>query len=112
MRLELMLKSFYELKRYSVYLTKQDYLDNLIWMLYRSLELDIPISANRRAHMQEEARRMLGEIYYSSSELKKKIEDRQPTELLDMYYDSWKLRGDHPWIYISQESMRSSRWEV
>lgn len=94
-------KAFYEQKRNSIYLTKQDYLDNLIWMLYRSLEWNISISANHRAYMQEEARRMLGEIYYSYNSLKEEIEKRQPAELLDMYYDSWKLRGDHPDLYKS-----------
>lgn len=92
-------EAYYRSKRNSVYLTKQDYLDNLVWMLYRSLELNVNIDANHRAKMQEEARRLLMEIYYSGSSFGREIANRQPMEMLDMYYDSWKLRGDHPDLY-------------
>ena len=96
-------------KRRNIYLPKQDYLDNLIWMLYRSLELNIEIDSNYRAKMQEEARRVLTEVYYSGkSNDAKEMMNRQPMEMLDMYYDSWKLRGDHPDLYKSGGYIREN----
>lgn len=106
-------EAYYRSKRRNIYLTKQDYLDNLVWMLYRSLELNVNIDANHRAKMQEEARRLLMEIYYSSSSFGRDIANRQPMEMLDMYYDSWKLRGDHPDLYrtgVYKEEDSLSSW--
>ena len=40
---------YYQNKRYSIYLRRQDYLDNLVWILYRSLELGIVVRDNDRA---------------------------------------------------------------
>lgn len=95
-------KEYYQKKKKEIYLTAQDYLDNLIWILYRSLEFNIQIDANRRAEMQETARRLLLEIYSTDNSLfRENVMKRQPVELLDMYYASWKLRGDHPDLYKS-----------
>lgn len=96
-------EAYYRSKRRNIYLTKQDYLDNLVWILYRSLELNVNIDANHRAKMQEKARSLLMEIYYSGSSFGREMANRQPVEMLDMYYDSWKLRGDHPDLYKTGE---------
>ncbi len=95
-------KEYYQKKNREIYLTAQDYLDNLIWILYRSLEFNIQIDANRRAEMQEMARRLLLEIYSTDNSLfRDNVMKRQPIEMLDMYFASWKLRGDHPDLYRS-----------
>lgn len=106
---------YYRRKRRNVYLAKQDYLDNLVWMLYRSLELNVVIDVNHRAKMQEDARRVLMEIYYGEgSSSGRDMVNRQPVEMLDMYYDSWKLRGDHPDLYKTggyKKEISLSSWE-
>ncbi len=95
-------EEYYEKKKREIYIPSQDYLDNLIWILYRSLELNIQIDANYRAKMQEEARSLLLKIYRTdNSHFVDSVMERQPTEVLDMYYASWKLRGDHPDLYRS-----------
>lgn len=90
-------KEYYEFKNYNIYMTKQDWLDNLVWMLYRSLELNVDIKENHRAEMRIEANKLLHEIYrFDQSD-----RNANGRVLLDAYYDAWKLRGDHPFLYRS-----------
>ncbi len=88
---------YYRSKRNNIYLTKQDYLDNLVWILYRCMELAVCIEPNHRAKMIEQARGLLMEIYADA------IEFDGFGDLLDLYYQSWKLRGDHPAAYENGE---------
>lgn len=94
---------YYAGKKYSICITKQDYLDNLVWVLYRSLELDIPINANYRAVIKEKAREMLLQIYLGKAGEHLCGNDIYVGDILENYYHSWKLRGDHPCRYQSGE---------
>lgn len=87
---------YYEQKNRNIYLTKQDCLDNIVWLLKRSLEYNITIEANYRIMMVEEAQKILNELYGSKLNLSHKV---YSGDLLDLYYISWKLRGDHPELY-------------
>lgn len=86
-------KDYYLQKRKNIYLTKQDYLDNLVWMLYRSLEWNVSIGADHRTMLMERARTLFAEIFAPS------VQAAGYGELLELYYQSWKLRGDHPNMY-------------
>ena len=88
-------EEYYQTKKYNVFLHKQDYLDNLVWILYRSLELGIAIAENYRVIMTKKALELLGEIFSES------LNDSYSGGILDLYYKSWKLRGDHPDLYVS-----------
>lgn len=44
--------SYYRLKR-NIFLTKQDYLDNVVWLLYRSAELNVEISRSDREMLKD-----------------------------------------------------------
>lgn len=91
-------KDFYGLKRYNIYLTKQHYLDNLVWMLNRSLEWNIPLSEGLRTVLTQKAKELMRYIFWNNSSDKNYHED-----LLDDYFCSWKLREDHPEIYFTEE---------
>lgn len=88
-------KKYYQAKRGRIYLRKQDYLDNLVWLLYRTLELGVPIEENYRAMIADKAMELFSELY---SGIGKAAYAGNPLEL---YYRSWKLRGDHPDLYLS-----------
>ncbi|MCM1088907.1 MAG: hypothetical protein NC419_12170 [Muribaculaceae bacterium] len=88
-------EEYYQTKKYNIFLHKQDYLDNLVWILYRSLELGVVIAENHRAVITNKAMELLGEIYPML------LKDSYSGNLLDLYYKSWKLRGDHPDLYIN-----------
>lgn len=47
----------------SVYQSQQDRLDDLIWLLYRSVEWGITISADHREEMKCDARALISDIY-------------------------------------------------
>ena len=85
----------YKLKRHYVLLSKQDMLDNTVWLLYRSLELGVTIPTNLRRELEARAEQLLSDIYG------KCIAEHHWTVSTDDYYHSWKLRGDHPDCYSS-----------
>ena len=100
--------AYYAGKRYSICLSKQDYLDDLVWILYRSLELDIYIDANRRDIIKKKAQELLYEIYLSDDKVKNAGKDFFPGDILGEYYQSWCLRGDHPDLYRSGKYIKSN----
>lgn len=84
--------SYYKERYHCVYLTKQDYLDNCLWILFRTLEWNIPLESTAREILRQEANRMAFEIYGS-------VEQGQCLDILEALYRSWHLRGDHPSLY-------------
>lgn len=84
-------EQYYRIKGKSVYLSAQDLLDNLVWVLSRSLEWNIQISSNLRASMERRAEQLLRQIYGNIAGIQKIS--------LQEYYFSWLLRGDDPTIY-------------
>lgn len=90
-------EEYYQNKRCSIYLRKQDYLDDLVWILYRSLELGVVVKDNDRIWMMDKAMELLNEIYPGL------IGDLISGNPLNLYYHSWQLRGDHPDLYLTGE---------
>lgn len=84
----------YSLKHKLMSIPKQDLLDNYVWLLYRSLELGVSMAKDLRSRMQYEAQKLLYYIFPDDDEKS----DRVSVSLRD-YYESWKLRGDHPDLY-------------
>lgn len=100
---------YYRKKRMTIYLTKQDYLDDLVWLLYRSLEWNVFLEADHREEMRRKARELFSEIYESRQS---EIAKWHCGDILDIYYDSWKLRGDHPRAYCTGEYKRIDRMRL
>lgn len=96
-------EQYYRTKDYCVYLPAQDLLDNLVWILYRSLEWNIPISADLRAFMEGRAGQLLNQIYQSENACARpefQVSSRENERCtLQEYFSSWRLRGDDPSIY-------------
>lgn len=90
-------KDFYRMKSYRVILSKQDMLDNLVWLLMRSLEFGIEIPSNTREILTSRCLRLLREIYGNCCKV------NEWNVSLHDYYNAWKLRGDHPDCYIKTE---------
>lgn len=82
---------YYKDKHCSICLAKQDALDNSVWMLFRSLELQVEMSEFCRERLKRFAIDLLHDLYgkYISN-----------TDLY-VYYDSYKIRGDNPMLYKS-----------
>ena len=84
---------YYKDRRYSTYLTKQDYLDNCVWLIFRTLEWNIDIPTALREKLKNISVKLINDIYGSDN-------SRGMDCLID-YYHSWFLRGDNPELYIT-----------
>lgn len=100
-------EDYYRKKRMVIYQTRQDYLDDLVWLLYRSLEWNVIIEADHREEMRRKARGLFEEIYKDKLT---EIAGLRCGDILDTYYDSWKLRGDHPQLYATGEYREIQRF--
>lgn len=97
----------YKLRR--VLLPKQDFLDNVVWLLFRSGELNLEIRPQLRSQLEAWADRLFFEIYDGGGSLNRY-----------QYYCAMQLRGDAPELYYTlpyrpQDRMTASmpnRWEA
>lgn len=87
----------YDYKQRRSVLSKQDLLDNLVWLLYRTQDLDVPISPKLHAAFKTRADRYLSEIYGNS------MRRMNSVPRLYEYYCSMLLRGDAPEIYAGKK---------
>lgn len=80
-------KIHYKIKSRYIAIPKQELVDNIIWVLFRCSELGIELSDSLKWNLQSKAKEFVKDIY-------------NPKDLvLNNYFSSWKLRGDHPDIY-------------
>lgn len=85
-------RKWYESKEYNIQLSKQDYLDNVVWLYHKLIEFNICGIENLKGFLKGEYEKYFREIYRL-----KRMENYD----IDMYYEAWKLRGDHPSLYGS-----------
>ena len=87
----------YRSKHHCVVLPKQDLLDNLVWLLYRSEELNVEIEPVLREFIQNQSEDLLTELY------RRPLSSSAETAEFSLrdYYNSWILRGDEPTLYAS-----------
>lgn len=83
---------WYEFKGNRVLLTKQDHLDNIVWIYMKIRKYHIHHSEN-----------MLQELYRDFTHCFQEIYDLAECDI-NVYYDAWKLRGDAPDFYALDES--------
>lgn len=79
---------YYRLKKGNLVLQQQDLLDNLIWLLYRTLEYGVDMPLSIREKLELDAKELMHYIGYDTT-----------LYTLANYYQSWQLRGDHPRLY-------------
>lgn len=81
-------KLHYKYKGHKVYIPKQDLLDNYMWILFRSEQWGLSISAELRSRLLVQTEAMLQDIYKCTD-----------YGALRDYSFSWLLRGDSPTLY-------------
>lgn len=85
----------YQSKAMNIVLPKQNYLDNLVWLLYRGRDLGVNMDPQQYGILQQEAQRLLRDIYGKAGQ------DERWSMSLQNYYYSMLLRGDEPELYTS-----------
>lgn len=107
-------EEWYLSKNYTIAISKQDYLDNLMWVYHKLWEYDISGFINLREQIVSEFTKYFSEIYlvnFSEAEqicidnLAQKEGIRRNKlyfsgeSTIHNYYEAWKLRGDSPEFY-------------
>lgn len=93
-------QQYYRVKENQLYLPKQDLLDDIVWLLFRSEEWNVKwddfSSSGLRERLQTLGGQLLCQIYGSNLSSADGSCDKS---LLKDYYRSWKQRGDDPSLY-------------
>lgn len=85
----------YKTKHYEIVTTRQERLDDIVWILFKTKELGVKIDYLLEAELRKEAQYLYREIYG------KAILKHNWDHDLRNYRDSMRLRGDDPAVYIS-----------
>lgn len=85
-------EEYYISKGKILILPKQDLLDNITWIYYKIKEFNIDVPTSFLMKLKSMFDKYLLEIY-STSDIS-----------MELYYDSWKLRGDCPKEYLQAEN--------
>ncbi len=90
-------RKWYAFKQNTILLTKQDFLDNTVWLYQKLAEYEIAGMVNLRAELLREFELCFAEVYLNG-------DSRDAPESLryniHAYYEAWKLRGDEPELYL------------
>lgn len=95
-------EDWYNSKCNNLVLSKQDYLDNISWMLAKIREYNIKDTENLVYELENQFNEMFQEIYQNNFN----SEDKEHQNIIYnhmTYYDAWKLRGDNPSLYFTKE---------
>lgn len=88
-------EEYYESKGKILILPKQDLLDNITWIYYKIKEFNINVPTSFLMKLKSLFDKYFLEIYNTSD------------ISMELYYDSWKLRGDCPKEYLENKENNS-----
>jgi hypothetical protein len=105
--------AYYQQRKGQVVLTKQDRLDDLVWLIFRSQELGVDLG-ELRARWRNEATELFRQVYRPVLIHRDGNGDgAEPWQYdLECYYRAWKLRGNHPDLVSLSELHRERRFET
>lgn len=99
-------KKWYKFKRYTIVLSKQDYLDNAVWLYHKLTEYKLDGFDSLRMELGKIFERYFAEIYLHFGD--GTIRETVHSNIYD-YYEAWKLRGDDPILY---QNGHYGRWKI
>ncbi|MGN0278001.1 MAG: hypothetical protein ACI4C4_01460 [Lachnospiraceae bacterium] len=94
---------WYRFKGNRVCISKQDYLDNVVWIYMKIRKYHIKHSESILQELLRTYIHLMREVYIGEEDLD-----------INEYYDAWKLRGDNPDIYLLEEREQNcvkSEWD-
>lgn len=104
-------EKWYQRKRNTIIISKQDYLDNIAWLYHKIIEFQMSDHDGVKDFLSKEFDRYFSEIYEKNIDIKqlnypygmKGAFKRGQTHHFNIhnYYDAWKLRGDDPSLYCN-----------
>lgn len=107
--LGLSVQKWYEGKHGLIHISRQDYLDNVVWFYHKLVEFEIEHCERLKDYLLKEFEKYFSELYrknmtddYISQMEQKDLTDKKVWRFdIFTYYDAWKLRGDEPELYES-----------
>lgn len=81
-------EEWYACKRFTMVMPKQDYIDNLAWMIQKIIDYKIPVEFSTIRSLQNEFNFYFNEVYPTEDGVTETV-----------YIRSWQLRGDSPDLY-------------
>ncbi|MCR6514457.1 hypothetical protein M4I33_06130 [Clostridium sp. LY3-2] len=97
-------KEWYDDKKNRVYLSKQEVLDNIAWLIKKIKDYELNITTSSYDKLKGLYSKYYREIYVNNSSTTdnyKRIYKTDNSILpVDTYIDAWKLRGDNPENYL------------
>ncbi len=104
-------REWYDSKDRRIFLTRQAYLDNIVWIYTKIREIGLIGYEDLLLHIEKEYLTLFHEIYLKNIKdsyvngILKKNNSNEPNRFtkfdITTYYDAWKLRGDDPECYIN-----------
>lgn len=92
---------WYEFKGNRVLMTKQDHLDNIVWIFMKIRKYNIRHSESLIQKLHRDYIHCFQEIYGTDT-----------TYDINVYYDAWKLRGDNPEMYMEDDLIEpDTEWD-
>ncbi len=95
---------YYKYKGYKIVLPKQVLMDDIAWMLSKADEMGCTMESRLKTELKERYYNLYEEIF------RRNVSNKQKASVMD-YYQSWKLRGDNPYIYCLDEGEFLRRME-
>lgn len=122
-------EKWYGVKKNTVTLSLQDYLDNVVWLYHKLLEYDISSCETLKGFLLQQYEEAFGQLYgqylnddFVDAVSQKLCRESQGKEEsfyfrnafshfdINTYYAAWKLRGDDPTPYRNEEIVSSRRF--
>jgi hypothetical protein len=94
-------RDYYKFKNKTLLLPKHDLLDNVVWLLSRIRKYSINTSADLAYELEKKYYRLFSEIYKSYLKPGATIPHHS------MFFNAWKLRGDDPMLYRTEDKIKS-----
>ena len=97
---------WYEKKKRDIWISYQDYLDNIVWLYFKLNEFNIRDCEALKGDLLSEYEQYFQDIFGITIGGEKYIAP------ISMYYASWKLRGDEPVMYRTGEYVRPIAYQA
>lgn len=107
---------FYEQKHYHIIIQKQDLLDNVVWLMMQIQQYDINCSQSLLLELRQKYDELFSEIF-CSQDLNTTTNRQTSCSCYipyNIYYMSWLLRGDNPYLYQNQDTLHPAMnyWDM
>ena len=100
-------EDYYERKHKQVILSRQNFLDNVVWILAKIKQYDISVSQSLIQKLNTWYIQLYHDIYDKEVISNGHVIDLQ---LPDIYYQAWLLRGDCPDLYFKEDTLRDESY--